>query len=117
MGSGSDVAKSASGQPPIRIACDLLLADSSPRSLCPVSADIVLADDNFASIVAAIEEGRRLFDNIQKFVLHLLATNIVQVVVLLLGLILKDRNGVSILPLSPRASSASWKILEGCEGS
>lgn len=37
------------------------------------AADIILTDDNFASILNAIEEGRRMFDNIQKFVLHLLA--------------------------------------------
>merc|ERR1711975_23855 len=34
------------------------------------ASDIILTDDNFASILAAIEEGRRTFDNIQKFVLH-----------------------------------------------
>merc|ERR1711939_1032948 len=32
-------------------------------------SDVILTDDNFASILAAIEEGRRTFDNIQKFVL------------------------------------------------
>ena len=46
------------------------------------AADMVLTDDNFASIVKAVEEGRRLFDNIQKFLMHLLISNIAQVFVL-----------------------------------
>lgn len=75
MGTGSDVAKDAS--------------------------DIVLTDDNFASIVNAIEEGRRMFDNIQKFVLHLLAQNVAQALTLLIGLIFKDATNLSVFPLSP----------------
>merc|ERR1712000_409255 len=50
------------------------------------ASDIVLTDDNFASILNAIEEGRRIFDNIKKFVLHLLAENIAQACTLLIGL-------------------------------
>lgn len=65
------------------------------------ASDIVLSDDNFASIVAAIEEGRRIFDNIQKFILHVLATNVAQAVVLLVGLAFKDRTGISVFPLAP----------------
>ncbi|KAL2132269.1 hypothetical protein VTI74DRAFT_4009 [Chaetomium olivicolor] len=65
------------------------------------AADMVLTDDNFASIVTAIEEGRRLFDNIQKFLLHLLVSNIAQVFLLLIGLAFKDPDGVSVFPLSP----------------
>lgn len=65
------------------------------------ASDIVLADDNFASIVAAIEEGRRIFDNIQKFVLHVLAENIAQAGTLLIGLAFKDVNGISVFPLAP----------------
>ncbi|KFX91316.1 hypothetical protein O988_07804 [Pseudogymnoascus sp. VKM F-3808] len=65
------------------------------------ASDIVLTDDNFASILNAIEEGRRMFDNIQKFVLHLLAENIAQACTLLIGLAFKDQTGLSVFPLAP----------------
>ncbi|EWC43895.1 hypothetical protein DRE_01247 [Drechslerella stenobrocha 248] len=65
------------------------------------ASDIVLTDDNFVSIVAAIEEGRRMFDNIQKFILHLLAENISQALTLLIGLAFKDVSGISVFPLAP----------------
>ena len=65
------------------------------------ASDIVLTDDNFASILNAVEEGRRMFDNIQKFILHLLAENIAQACTLLIGLAFKDGSGLSVFPLSP----------------
>ena len=65
------------------------------------ASDIVLADDNFASILAAVEEGRRMFTNIQKFVLHLLAGNVMQALVLLIGLAFKDDDNLSVFPLAP----------------
>jgi Na+-exporting ATPase len=75
MGSGSDVAKSA--------------------------AKIVLTDDKFNSIVAAIREGRRMFDNIQKFILHLLSSNVGEVILLIAGLGFRDQSGYSVFPISP----------------
>lgn len=65
------------------------------------AADIVLTDDNFASIVNAIEEGRRMFDNIQKFILHLLVSNVAEVILLIVGLGFQDEDGFSVFPLSP----------------
>lgn len=65
------------------------------------ASDIVLSDDNFASILSAVEEGRRMTDNIQKFVLHLLAGNVSQVLFLLIGLAFKAEDGFSVFPVSP----------------
>ncbi|KAK2753479.1 hypothetical protein FQN54_007869 [Arachnomyces sp. PD_36] len=65
------------------------------------AADMVLTDDDFASVVKAVEEGRRLFDNIQKFLLHLLISNIAQVILLLIALAFKDNDNNSVFPLSP----------------
>jgi calcium-translocating P-type ATPase len=44
------------------------------------SADIILLDDNFASIVAAIEEGRAVYDNLRKFLTYILTHNVAELV-------------------------------------
>ncbi|KAF5353799.1 hypothetical protein D9758_010589 [Tetrapyrgos nigripes] len=67
------------------------------------ASDLVLTDDNFDSIRAAIGEGRRIFDNIQRFVLHLLSTNVAEVILLVIGLVFIDDLGQSVFPLSPLA--------------
>jgi Ca2+-transporting ATPase len=52
------------------------------------ASDMVLADDNFATIVAAVEEGRHVFENIRKVILYTLATNIGQSLLVLGAIIL-----------------------------
>jgi Ca2+-transporting ATPase len=64
------------------------------------AADIVLADDNFATIVKAIERGRWIYDNIQKYLTYLLRANITEVVVLG-GVVMYL--GPDYLPLLPAA--------------
>ncbi len=52
------------------------------------ASDIVLTDDNFASIVNAVKEGRREFDNIQKFVQYLMASNSGEVIAIFVNILL-----------------------------
>lgn len=52
------------------------------------SADVILTDDNFATIVSAVEEGRRIYDNILKAIQFLLSSNVGEVLVLFLATIL-----------------------------
>ncbi|KAJ5623025.1 hypothetical protein N7490_011630 [Penicillium lividum] len=65
------------------------------------ASELVLTDDNFASMINGIEEGRRIFDNIQKFILHLLAENVALALTLLIGLAFKDDTGQSVFPIAP----------------
>ncbi|AYG02739.1 cation-translocating P-type ATPase [Gryllotalpicola protaetiae] len=61
------------------------------------AADLVLTDDNFATIERAVEEGRRIYSNIRKSILFLLPTNGAQALVILIAVLV----GATQLPLEP----------------
>ena len=67
------------------------------------ASDMVIADDNFASIVHAVEEGRGIYDNILKFVNYLLSSNIAELLVIFMGTFLGfvDPQGNPYIPLLP----------------
>ncbi|MFN8511159.1 MAG: cation-translocating P-type ATPase [Thermomicrobiales bacterium] len=58
------------------------------------AADIILTDDNFATIVAAIEEGRAIFANIRKFLRYLLSSNVGEVLTMFLAVVLGGALGL-----------------------
>ena len=71
MGSGTDVSKSAS--------------------------DVILADDNFATIIEAVAEGRRVYENIRKALFSLLSDNIAEIIAILFAVI--RRWGMPLMPI------------------
>jgi Ca2+-transporting ATPase len=75
-------------------------------------ADLVLLDDNFATIAAAVEEGRGIYDNIQKFLRFLFSTNVALVLLVAIGVVgaavndLRDDVGDLLVPLT--AAQLLW---------
>jgi len=65
------------------------------------ASDMVITDDNFATIVAAIEEGRRVFDNIKKALIYLLSSNLGEVLIVFIA-------SIMFLPLPLTAAQILW---------
>jgi sodium/potassium-transporting ATPase subunit alpha len=63
------------------------------------ASDVVLLDDNFATIVEAIKQGRTVFDNIQSFIIYILTSNIPEIVPFLLFVLLAPINWPLSLPV------------------
>ena len=69
------------------------------------AADVILTDDNFATIVSSVEEGRRIYDNILKAIQFLLSSNVGEIIVLFVAILiaplLSSKFGVDINLITP----------------
>jgi Ca2+-transporting ATPase len=65
------------------------------------TADMVLLDDKYTSIVKAVEQGRGIYENIKKFVNYLLSSNLGEVLILFIAMIIgfRDSSGAIVMPL------------------
>jgi Ca2+-transporting ATPase len=65
------------------------------------AADMILTDDNFASIVAAVEEGRGIFDNIKKYLVYLLSANLGEILLMAVAILAGPLIGLpgGVIPL------------------
>jgi Ca2+-transporting ATPase len=63
------------------------------------TADMVLTDDNYASIVSAVEQGRIIYSNIRKFVYYLLSCNVAEILVIFLGTLIAKNSPLTAIQL------------------
>jgi len=63
------------------------------------AADMILSDDNFATIIVAVEEGRRIYENIEKFTGYLISRNFTEVILILLGILFFDFEFLPLLAI------------------
>ena len=78
---------------------DIGISMGSGTDVAKESSDMVLLDDNFNSIVSAIEEGRTVYFNIKKFVTYILSSNVPEIVPYILSFFLKIPNPLSVIQI------------------
>ncbi|MBI4144565.1 calcium-translocating P-type ATPase, SERCA-type [Candidatus Woesearchaeota archaeon] len=78
---------------------DIGIAVGTGTDVAKDASHMILTDDNFASIVSAIEEGRRVFDNIRKFATYLLSSNLGEILTIFLSIILKMQMPITALQI------------------
>ncbi|MCY3413169.1 MAG: calcium-translocating P-type ATPase, PMCA-type [Candidatus Heimdallarchaeota archaeon] len=70
---------------------DVGIAMGSGTDVTKETADIILQDDNFSTIEMAIEEGRGIYENMAKFIKYMLSSNLAEILVIFLSIILTDQ--------------------------
>ena len=80
---------------------DIGAAVGSGTDVAKESSEMVLIDDNFSTIVSAVEEGRRIYENIKKFIYYLFSSNLAEILVLFIALLIS-------LPLPIIAIQILW---------
>jgi potassium/sodium efflux P-type ATPase len=86
--------------PSLRIADVGIAMGKNGSDVAKQASDIILTDDNFATIIRAIAEGRRIYQNMQRFLLYYWICLLTMGVVVLVCLAIRDPNGRSAAPLS-----------------
>ena len=80
------------------------------------ASSLILADDHFATIVSAIEEGRNIYDNIRKFISYLLASNVGEILVMFLAMLMRFASPIGSDPDFVGEFGNGWIACNGVGG-